>query len=195
MARRPWKCYRYLKRKPYPKSRFCRGVPESKIKIFDIGNKKSNSKDLLYCVHLVSNQDIQISSEALEAARVVCNKYLVIHAGKDCFHLKIKVHPFHVLRINKMLSCAGADRLQSGMRGAFGKPYGTASRVNKNQVIISAKSKKCYIPEIIKALQKAKHKFSGSQKIFISRNWGFSNIRKKDMEELEKISQKDRIAC
>merc|ERR1712141_532775 len=34
--------------------------------------------------------------------------------------LRIRVHPFHVLRINKMLSCAGADRLQTGMRGAFG---------------------------------------------------------------------------
>jgi ribosomal protein L16/L10AE len=44
------------------------------------------------------------------------------NAGKDTFHLRVRVHPFHVLRINKMLSCAGADRLQTGMRGAFGKP-------------------------------------------------------------------------
>merc|ERR1740117_2126204 len=27
-----------------------------------------------------------------------------------------------------MLSCAGADRLQTGMRGAFGKSYGTVAR-------------------------------------------------------------------
>ena len=39
---------------------------------------------------------------------------MVKHAGKDAFHLRIRVHPFHVLRINKMLSCAGADRLQTG---------------------------------------------------------------------------------
>lgn len=26
--------------------------------------------------------------------------------------MRIRAHPFHVLRINKMLSCAGADRLQ-----------------------------------------------------------------------------------
>ncbi|CAI7819643.1 unnamed protein product [Closterium sp. NIES-53] len=31
-------------------------------------------------------------------------------AGKDAFHLRIRVHAFHVLRINKMLSCDGADR-------------------------------------------------------------------------------------
>ena len=24
--------------------------------------------------------------------------------------MRVRVHPFHVLRINKMLSCAGADR-------------------------------------------------------------------------------------
>ena len=30
--------------------------------------------------------------------------------------------PHHVIRINKMLSCAEADRLQTGMCGAFGKP-------------------------------------------------------------------------
>ena len=29
-----------------------------------------------------------------------------------------------------MLSCAGADRLQQGMRGAWGKPYGCVARVN-----------------------------------------------------------------
>ncbi len=63
-----------------------------------------------------------MSSEALEAARIAANKYMVKYAGKDSFHLRVRVHPFHVLRINKMLSCAGADRLQTGMRGAFGKP-------------------------------------------------------------------------
>jgi large subunit ribosomal protein L10e len=31
-------------------------------------------------------------------------------SGKDSFHMRIRVHPYHVTRINKMLSCAGADR-------------------------------------------------------------------------------------
>ena len=59
---------------------------------------------------MVSMEKEQISSEALEAARVACNKYMVKTAGKESFHLRIRVHPWHVLRINKMLSCAGADR-------------------------------------------------------------------------------------
>lgn len=41
------------------------------------------------------------------------------NAGKDSFHLRVRVHPFHVLRINKMLSCAGADRLQTGEAGGL----------------------------------------------------------------------------
>jgi large subunit ribosomal protein L10e len=73
---------------------------------------------------LVSDEYEQLSSEALEAARICANKYITKTAGKDAFHMRIRVHPFHVIRINKMLSCAGADRLQTGMRGAFGKPQG-----------------------------------------------------------------------
>ncbi len=40
------------------------------------------------------------------------NRYLTNHGGKDLFHLRIRIHPYHVIRINKMLTCAGADRLQ-----------------------------------------------------------------------------------
>ncbi|KAI5390252.1 hypothetical protein KIW84_075528 [Lathyrus oleraceus] len=45
---------------------------------------------------------------------------------------------FHVLRINKMLWCAGADRLQTGMRGAFGKPLGIRARVAIGQLLLSS---------------------------------------------------------
>ena len=62
-------------------------------------------------IHIVSDEKEQISAEALEAARVAANKYLIIKVGKDNFHMRIRVHPWHTLRINKMLSCAGADRL------------------------------------------------------------------------------------
>ena len=57
-------------------------------------------------------------------------------SGKDNFHLRIRVHPYHVLRINKMLTCAGADRLQTGMRGAFGKPNGLWARVAIGQIVM-----------------------------------------------------------
>jgi large subunit ribosomal protein L10e len=196
MGRRPWKCYRYCKNKPYPKSRFCRGVPEPKIKIYDLGNKKALFEDLPLCIHLISEEKEQISSESIEAARVACNKYLTNRAGKDSFHLRVRIHPFHVIRINKMLSCAGADRLQSGMRGAFGKPCGSAARVDRKQILISVRSKKNCILDVIEALRRAKYKFPGRQKIFVSKMWGFSNISKENIEgfkKLEKISEDRKI--
>ena len=76
-----------------------------------MGAKKTPVNAFPLCVHLLSDEYEQISSEALEAARICANKYMVKHCGKDQFHLRIRLHPFHVLRINKMLSCAGADRL------------------------------------------------------------------------------------
>jgi ribosomal protein L10e len=83
----------------------------------------------------------QVSSEALEAARIACNKYIVKSSGKESFHLRVRVHPWMVLRINKMLSCAGADRLQTGMRGAFGKPQGVCARVSIGQILLSVRCK------------------------------------------------------
>jgi large subunit ribosomal protein L10e len=66
---------------------------------------------------------------------------MVKTAGKEAFHLRVRPHPYHVVRINKMLSCAGADRLQTGMRGAFGKPNGLVARVNIGQIILSCRTR------------------------------------------------------
>ena len=87
-----------------------------------MGMKKLPATVFPLCVHLISAEKEQISSEALEAARVAAGKHMIKAAGKESFHLRVRPHPWHVLRINKMLSCAGADRLQTGMRHAFGKP-------------------------------------------------------------------------
>lgn len=85
---------------------------DPKIRIFDLGAKKLSVEAFPLCVHMVSDEYEQLSSESLEAARICANKYLVKFCGKDAFHLRVRVHPFHVIRINKMLSCAGADRLE-----------------------------------------------------------------------------------
>merc|ERR1712083_90049 len=166
--------------KPYPKSRFCRGVPDPKIRIFDLGRKKADVREFPLCIHLVSNEYEQLSSEALEAGRICANKYLVKNCGKDQFHIRVRLHPFHVVRINKMLSCAGADRLQTGMRGAFGKPQGTVARVHIGQAIMSVRTKDGNKAHAIEALRRAKFKFPGRQKIFVSKKWGFT---KWDREE------------
>lgn len=180
MARRPARCYRYCKNKPFPKSRYNRGVPDAKIRIYDLGRKKASVDDFPLCIHLVSNELEQLSSEALEAARICANKYITKVSGRDAFHLRIRVHPFHVLRINKMLSCAGADRLQQGMRGAWGKPHGLAARVNIGQIIMSVRTKDLNKAVAIEGLRRARYKFPGQQRIIISKKWGFTPL---DREE------------
>jgi len=185
MGRRPARCYRYCKNKPYIKSRFCRGVPDPRLRIYDLGKKKATVEEFPCCVHLLSGELEQISSEALEAARVCANKYITKKAGKDSFHMRMRVHPWHVIRINKMLSCAGADRLQTGMRGAFGKPTGTVARVSIGQVLISVRCKETHQEHVVEALRRAKFKFPGRQKVVVSRKWGFTPFSRDEFQKLK----------
>src|SRR5574344_2188563 len=180
MGRRPARCYRICNGKPFPKSRYNRGVPDPKIRSYDIGFVNGGYESLPICVNLVSKELEQISSEALEAARVACNKVLLTKTKKDGYHLRIRIHPFHVLRINKMLSCAGADRLQTGMRGAWGKAYGTAARGKGGQVLISGRCAEQHKHPLLKAFSLACHKFSGKQKLVISNKWGFTKYPKEE---------------
>jgi len=78
-----------------------------------------------------------------EAARIATNKYMINNAGKDFFHIRVRPHPYQVLRINKTLSCAGADRLSTGVHGAFSKAYGTAVCVSIGQVLMSVRRSSC----------------------------------------------------
>lgn len=124
-------------------------------------------------------------------------RYLVKIAGKEGFHLRVRAHPYHVVRINKMLSCAGADRLQTGMRGAWGKPNGTVARVNIGQIILSVRTRDTRKAEAIsinlsqklidldratalEALRRSQYKFPGRQKIIVSKNWGFTPLRREE---------------
>jgi len=184
MGRRPARCYRYCKNKPYPKSRFCRGVPDPKIRIYDLGRKKATVDEFPCCVHLISKEHEQLSSEALEAARICANKYLVKMCGKDGFHMRVRCHPFHVIRINKMLSCAGADRLQTGMRGAYGKPMGVAARVRFGQILMSVRVKDQHRAAVCEALRRAKFKFPGRQQVIPSVNHGFTAYRPEEYAKL-----------
>jgi len=148
--------------------------------------KKFPVSEFPFAAHMVSMEKEQISSETLEAARVACNKYMVKNAGKDSFHLRIRVHPWHVLRINKMLSCAGADRLQTGMRGAFGKTYGTVARVSIGQILLSVRARDVHQPQVMEALRRAKYKLPGRQKLCASENWGFTKHTREQYEQLKK---------
>ena len=52
-----------------------------------------------------------------------------------------------------MLSCAGADRLQTGMRGAWGKPNGSVARVNIGQILLSVRTRDNREYQLFKDLQ------------------------------------------
>merc|ERR1712137_189855 len=173
------------KGKAFPKSRYNRAVPDPKIRIYDGGNKLASWDKFPMCVHLVSDEQEQITSEALEAMRVSCNRYLIKQIGKENFHMRIRIHPWHVLRINKMLSCAGADRLQSGMRNAWGKAYGKACRVKIGDPIMSVRTLPKNIPHALQAMRRAKMKFPGRQKIAISRLVGFTKFTREELADLK----------
>ena len=185
MGRRPARCYRYIQGKAYPKSKYNRAVPDPKLRFYDIGLKNGKWDCFPACVHLVSDEQEQLTSEGLEAFRVAATKYLTLKLTKDGFHFRMRKHPWHVVRINKMLSCAGADRIQSGMRGAFGKSYGKASRVWIGDIIASVRVRTADVKIALEAMRRGKHKLPGRQKICISNKFGFSEYTKAEIEEMK----------
>uniref|UniRef100_A0A182S7X3 Uncharacterized protein n=1 Tax=Anopheles maculatus TaxID=74869 RepID=A0A182S7X3_9DIPT len=76
------------------------------------------------------------------------------------------------------------------MRGAFGKPQGTVARVHIGQPIMSVRSSDRYKAQVIEALRRAKFKFPGRQKIFVSKKWGFT---KYDRDVYQKHNEEGRL--
>lgn len=89
----------------------------------------------------------------------------------------------HVGGLGAWLTCALS--LQTGMRGAWGKPYGTVARVNIGQVILSIRTKDNNAPVVMEALRRARYKFPGRQKIIVSKKWGFTSVQKEDYQKLK----------
>ena len=118
-------------------------------------------------VHLLSRENVQIRHNALESARVSANKVLFDKYGETGYRLQLCVYPHIILRENKMIATAGADRLQEGMRRAFGKPTGRAARVRDGQSILIV-----YVPEdgvetARKALDTASTKFPMKTRVLV----------------------------
>jgi large subunit ribosomal protein L10e len=89
-----------------------------------------------YRVSLVAQAPVQVRHNALEAARVAANKVLIDALGETGFKIHLRVYPHVILRENRMIATAGADRLQEGMRRSFGKPSGRAARIRTGQSIL-----------------------------------------------------------
>src|SRR5829696_2208893 len=127
--------YREPRGMPYVRREYIAGKPQIKIARFSSGQSKENYYD--YKLELLATERIQIRHNALESARLAANKTMA-RAGDTSFFSSLKVYPHVLLRENKMIATAGADRLQEGMRRAFGKATGLAARLKPGQSIIEA---------------------------------------------------------
>jgi large subunit ribosomal protein L10e len=129
------KNYRTPKGRAYTRREFVRGFPQPKITKFTMGDTKAKFP----CeAKLIATENAQIRHNALEAARVAANRPLMEKLVNN-YQLQVYPYPHTILRENKMIFGAHADRLQDGMRRSFGKPIGTAAHVRPNQTIISVR--------------------------------------------------------
>ena len=137
MGKRPARCYRYVRGPANTRvGKYVRGVPDARIRAYDAGNRKA---EFPVHVHLVSKERCQIRHTALEAARIAVNRHLQRKVGTENYHMTIRIHPHHILRENKMMAVAGADRIQDGMRRSFGKPTDRAARVREGQELVTVR--------------------------------------------------------
>ena len=169
MGLRPGRCYTNMKRSYTRKSKFkkfsfIKAVPPMKIIRFDMGNP---DKKFTYQLDLISKESLQIRQNSVESARIVVNRTLHESLGLNYF-FKLRLYPHHVLRENKMLTGAGADRMQTGMAHSFGRPMGLASQVKKGAPIFSIKVDKENIGQAKTALKKAAPRLSGTYRIEIN---------------------------
>lgn len=117
---------------PTTRKKFLPGAPNVRIAKFSSGSAR---EDYDVKLKLVSTEKVQIRHTAIEAARVAAHKKIGEIENEEYF-LEVKVYPHVILRENKMLATAGADRLQEGMRKAYGKPVSLAARVNIGSSIL-----------------------------------------------------------
>ena len=113
-----------------------------------------------YRFSLVAQSPVQIRHNALEAARVSANKVLFDSLGEAGYKIHLRVYPHIVLRENRMIATAGADRLQEGMRRSFGKPSGRAARIKGGQSILDIYVNSNAVDQAKKALQVGSTKLS-----------------------------------
>lgn len=143
MALRKASAYSKKKVTPYTRGSkkksksFIKTIPQSKIVKFKMGDLKGFEKNKYPLVlDVVSKEKIQIRDNAIEAIRQFLNRHLHDEIGKEWF-LHVKIYPHHILRENKMLTGAGADRMQTGMSKAFGKTSGRSAVIKKGQTLFT----------------------------------------------------------
>ncbi|MDI6737660.1 MAG: 50S ribosomal protein L16 [Nanoarchaeota archaeon] len=155
---RPGRCYRaierpYTRKSKYKNKAFIKAVPPSKVARYDTGDLKKEFKTR---IDLISKSDIQIRHNAIEAARQVITRKLDL-LNKP-YHLQVKAFPHHAIRENKMLTGAGADRMQTGMQRSFGRIIGTAAQIKAGSTMFSVHINAADKQPVLDAYDSAKSK-------------------------------------
>jgi len=149
----------YTRKSKIKQRSYIKAVPPQKIVKFNLGNVSGYTHGKFnYIVRMLASEEIMIRDNALEAARQYINKKLEL-AYPGQYYFKVTPVPHHVLRENKMITGAGADRMQTGMQLSFGKPMGRGAIVHKNREIflVAVESEKQF-PVARQAMQEVKAK-------------------------------------
>jgi len=171
--------YRPVRGQVYTRKKFAKGFPPPKIVKFTMGDIKGTFE---VEAKLIALKRAQIRHSALEAARIATNRLLLDKLEND-YLLQIHPYPHIILRENKMIFGAHADRLQQGMRRSFGKPIGTAARVRPEQTLITVKVKSVAIDTAKESLKRGSAKLPIPCKITINKIKSPDLANKTEMEK------------
>jgi large subunit ribosomal protein L10e len=158
--------YRAPGGQPYTRSSYIHGSPALRISKFTMGDTKASYD---YKVSLVVQAPIQVRHNALEAARVAANKVLFDVLGETGYVVRLRPYPHIILRENRMIATAGADRLQEGMRRSFGKPSGRAARLRAGQPIIDLYVNQPHVDLAKEALRVSSSKLGATCSVVVER--------------------------
>ena len=153
---------RYSKKKP--RKSYIKSMPHMALNITSMGNPNG-----YYTLRsdLVSKEGIQIRDNALEAGRLAVNKLLETKIPSN-YHFFVRVYPHEIIRERKVVLGAGADRIQKGMKHAWGRPADRAARVHKRTTVYTVRMKKEDISLVKEAYKRAKIKLPGHYSIKIT---------------------------
>ncbi len=147
-----------------PKKNYIKALPRTTLLIFNMGVRKPGyDLDLT----LRSRQNVQLRSNALNAARLAANMYLEREIPGE-YYLRIIPFPHNVVREKKFATGAGADRVSQGMTLSFGKPAAVAARVFEGKPVFELKTHADNKDIAREALRRASDKLSGTYSINLS---------------------------
>lgn len=161
--------YRTIDKPSYTRREYITGIPGSKIAQHNMGDLSSEPDDYPVQISLRVEEELQIRHGSLESARLSANRHLIKELGEGTYKMTLRKFPHQVIRENKQATGAGADRVSDGMRQAFGKPVGTAARLNADDIVFSAYCTADQASAVKEAFRRAYNKLSPPCRITVDR--------------------------